>query len=555
MTSAEKNTGTLLPIPTDFPVEWESEEEDTYLWRWDSIHSPLPASPMATSIGEDRAARQAKQNPSSSNARSNSIRRRINGYSYSANLPSDTSEEDRQKSQAEMDESIRTVRHRWDTEIRPTMEAELGHAKSIDLASLNDAELLEHLDEFLDSTVRHWRFHNEVVGPTHTAVYRLAEFYKAIMGDVPEDEPYRLIRGLENKSLETDQAIQNLATQARESAKLSDLFANHNPHDILSSLNSSDEGRRFHEKLDEFLSVYGLRPTGFDVLFPSWIEDPSFVVMNIKSFIQSPPKDVPAEQKVLSGEAAACRRKVLGKIGDDNERAEEFLLHLKHARGLWPLKEDHAFYIDQGSAACVRIFLVEVGRRLADQGVVTESVNVFYLTLDEALTALRNESSGSLNHLVSERRSLRDSQVGVVPPAFLGTLPADGSLGMAPEFQTMMGPAPDLSAEQGQPALRGIGGASGVFTGPAKIVRSPEEFGKIRPGDILVCTSTSPTWTPLFGTVGALVSDSGGVLSHTAIVAREYGLPAVVGVHNGTDRITDGQVITVDGDNGVVLLR
>jgi len=79
--------------------------------------------------------------------------------------------------------------------------------------------------------------------------------------------------------------------------------------------------------------------------------------------------------------------------------------------------------------------------------------------------------------------------------------------------------------------------------------------GLIRPGDILVCTSTSPTWTPLFGTVGALVSDSGGVLSHTAIVAREYGLPAVVGVKDGTRRIADGQIITVDGDNGMVLLR
>mgnify|MGYP000206281647 FL=1 len=118
-----------------------------------------------------------------------------------------------------------------------------------------------------------------------------------------------------------------------------------------------------------------------------------------------------------------------------------------------------------------------------------------------------------------------------------------------------MGPAPEANGDQDETVLRGVGGASGSVTGPAKIVRSSEEFAKIRPGDILVCTSTSPTWTPLFGTVGALVSDSGGVLSHTAIVAREYGLPAVVGVKDGTRRIADGQIITVDGDNGLVLLR
>ncbi|MGH2541520.1 MAG: PEP-utilizing enzyme, partial [Ardenticatenaceae bacterium] len=86
-------------------------------------------------------------------------------------------------------------------------------------------------------------------------------------------------------------------------------------------------------------------------------------------------------------------------------------------------------------------------------------------------------------------------------------------------------------------------------------VRSPDEFSKVKPGDILVCTSTSPTWTPLFGSVRALVSDSGGVLSHTAIVAREYKLPAVVGTKYATSLIKDGQVITVDGTLGVVMLR
>ena len=123
-------------------------------------------------------------------------------------------------------------------------------------------------------------------------------------------------------------------------------------------------------------------------------------------------------------------------------------------------------------------------------------------------------------------------------------------------YQRISGPimlGSDSDLDSGM--LRGVAGSGGVKTGPARIVRSPDEFNKIRPGDVLVCTSTSPSWKPLFGSLSALVSDSGGVLSHTAIVAREYKLPAVVGVKSGTATITDGQLVTVDGDKGIVTLH
>ena len=304
MTKPEHNQGTRLPIPPDFPVEWESEEEVNYLWRWDNIHSPLPATPMSISVGDDRGSRQAKQNPEPSKPSNSSFRRRINGYSYSASLPSDETEEEKQKKQDEMDESIRTLRHRWDTEIRPTMEAENNLIKGLDIASLTDEELLTHLDEFLDLTVRHWQYHNQVVGPTHAAAHRLAMMYREIMGDVPEDEPYKLIRGMENKSLETDRAIQALASEARKTPEISQAFSEYEcVENILTALESFEDGQAFKGKLDEFFFEYGFRPTGFDPLFPTWIENPSFVLMNIKSFLQSSPRGILNEQDNLSKEA------------------------------------------------------------------------------------------------------------------------------------------------------------------------------------------------------------------------------------------------------------
>lgn len=181
--------------------------------------------------------------------------------------------------------------------------------------------------------------------------------------------------------------------------------------------------------------------------------------------------------------------------------------------------------------------------------------DVFYLTLDEMSAAVGRHAAQGIATVVAERKEERRRQILMAPPSLLGSMPADGGSGDASPYSRMTGPIPGSRPEENARALRGVSGSRGSATGPAKIVRSPAEFGKVRPGDVLVCTSTSLTWTALFGSVAALVSDSGGVLSHTAIVAWEYGLPAVVGVKYGTTMISDGQVVTVDGDAGAVLLR
>ncbi len=109
--------------------------------------------------------------------------------------------------------------------------------------------------------------------------------------------------------------------------------------------------------------------------------------------------------------------------------------------------------------------------------------------------------------------------------------------------------------EAGVRELRGIAASKGTFTGPARIILGEEQFDKLRPGDVLVCPVTSPVWSVLFAKIGALVTDSGGVLSHPAIIAREYGVPAVVATGNATEIITDGQQIVVDGEAGLVRLQ
>jgi pyruvate,water dikinase len=147
---------------------------------------------------------------------------------------------------------------------------------------------------------------------------------------------------------------------------------------------------------------------------------------------------------------------------------------------------------------------------------------------------------------VSERAARIEAWTELSPVRFLGTIPADNP----PEEAIAQVKTAEAADEPG--ALEGQAASAGRASGPARVVITPAQFGKVKQGDVLVCRSTSPTWTPLFNIVSALVSEAGGVLSHPAIIAREHGLPAVVGVSGATSLIVDGQYVEVDGDSGVV---
>ena len=140
------------------------------------------------------------------------------------------------------------------------------------------------------------------------------------------------------------------------------------------------------------------------------------------------------------------------------------------------------------------------------------------------------------------------------PPPPFASLPPEARLaneGFLWAVDRIMGP--QAQAEPGaNGVVTGIPAAPGSYTGPVRVIRSEAEFDRLRAGDVLVCPVTSPVWSVLFPSIGALVTDSGGVLSHPAIIAREYGIPAVVATGNGTSVLCDGQVVTVDGTAGVV---
>jgi phosphohistidine swiveling domain-containing protein len=194
----------------------------------------------------------------------------------------------------------------------------------------------------------------------------------------------------------------------------------------------------------------------------------------------------------------------------------------------------------------LRRAVLRLGEELVRRRVIGRPEDVFYLQkveLDAALAGDRADRSG----LVDDRRRTRDRQATLVPPLHIGQVPPMFERIVRTAVAAIRGPA-----EPGQGDLVGIPASGGLARGPARIVHSPDEAERIQPGDILVCPMTAPAWAPLFGRIAGIVTDTGGVAAHASIIAREYGLPAVVGAGVATAQLRDGELIEIDGSTGIV---
>jgi len=221
-----------------------------------------------------------------------------------------------------------------------------------------------------------------------------------------------------------------------------------------------------------------------------------------------------------------------------------------------PLTPDHHFYMDQGTYARVRLVLMAVGRKLAEQSVFQEADDVMFLTYHELRVISADPAAFDVKSLVAQRRTQRQAAFGRRPRLWAGTI-THWSLHEEPYKQGNWDwpGIYERSKEAARPAggkLRGLGASAGVVEGTARVVDSPEQFDQVQKGELLICKMTSPAWVVLFTKIAGLVTDSGGALSHPAVVSREFGIPAVVGTRTATQTIKTGQRLRVDGAAGTV---
>ena len=343
-----------------------------------------------------------------------------------------------------------------------------------------------------------------------------------------------LFTGVETKTLEANRALEALAARVRSDSALAEAFAGHLAGELWTAVEAQPAGRAFLAELRAFLDEYGHREAGgtMQVSQPTWKDAPEVVL----GILQGLARTEPRPQTQRPGWELARAELLSHPLLRFRSLRLAFLRLVAEARRFPRLREDTRFYF-MLPLPVLRRALLELGRRLAGVGVLDAPEDIFHLKLEEleridATWPPQPQPAAELRATVVRRRARWADLEGtpLVDPRLLRR-----------------------SEVAGDALLHGTPGSPGVTEGPVRVIRDTSEFDKLRSGEVLVAPYTNPAWTPLFQRAIAVVVDTGTAASHAAIVAREYGIPAVMGTMDGTQRLTDGQQVQVDGNRGLVL--
>jgi rifampicin phosphotransferase len=369
------------------------------------------------------------------------------------------------------------------------------------------------------------------------AMSQFEELYCELFDGATTLDALCLTQGFDNKTMEGDRALWRLSRLARSTPEVREILSRHAAGEIIPALEKSAASQQYLADLHKWLAYYGQRlNSAFALGEPSWIEDPTLAIQNLQAYVAMPDLRPEMEPAALAAEREKSVAEARAKLaGYPQPIVARFETLLKAAQVATIVHEDHNFWIDQRLFYHVRRVILEFGGRLAQAGVLDAVHDVFYLTPDE----LQNDQDIPMERLVRKRKTEMDHFSHAAPPPMLGTAPAfemtDGGPMVRALFKGEMSPAKTRNGEMNM--VKGLPGSAGVARGTARVIHSLAEAGKLQPGDVLITISTEPPWTPLFATASAIVTDSGGVLSHSAVVAREYRIPAVVGTGNATTTI------------------
>jgi pyruvate,water dikinase len=543
-------------------VVWPSAEEVDGFWSFDKMHAPRPLHPLSqdcvmATLSQGFTKAQAEYDcPLVAHSRA------FNHYFFSSFRPHPDPAvvADRMSRYLDtLDAKVPLVGRRWTDEWLPMIRARNEAARDIDYSTLSDAELLAAFDAMTDWMREQWYVHGHI-NFALVAGAKLSDFYEDVLRPSDPTEAYQILQGHHTRPADATFALWDLSRRVRASAELRDAFASVAPSALTTVLRASDDGRAFLAELDRFLYEFGWRSDAvYDLADVPWHEDPTIPLGNIARFAAMPDGDDPRHQLER---AVRLREELTAKIraavADDPDKAATFEALYDAAMYAVPLTEDHAFYIDQMGVVVFRRMVLAAGDALVRNGVVDDRHDVFLLFRDELRDALSN--GGDRRAIVEARRaSVAAAAAATDVPRALGTPPPAPPPGafVDPWFDAVvvrLGGRRPPAAVTDPDVIEGVAGSPGVYTGVARVVTSLAEASDLADGEVMVCEMTLPPWVPMFSIAGAVVADVGGVMSHCAIVAREFAIPAVVGSVDGTRRIATGTTVTVDGTSGKVYL-
>jgi len=539
---------------SDIPTEFRFEPPGPGTWEQDPAHFPRPLTryfqethPAALYTGTNDFARFYGMLIDGLQVAY------VNGFNYRKVLPAPDAEIPERAKRAEQVFAQKLWREQlreWEEKCKPASIATHRELQSIDPDALSDTQLVAYLkrcrDHHAAMITQHMRF-------TGGAVIPVGDFL-AHVGDwtgLPASELLGLMRGSAAVSAGGSGEMDRLkAAFAADAAAREVLASTDDPAEVLAKLRSlpGEAGAA----VSGYLDLIGNRiVNGFDIAEPLVSEFPDALLRAIRIAV-SPEGQTAAD---VEGRVAEVRAQVPA------EHQAEFDELLGEARLTYRLRDERGIYSDIWASGLMRRAALAAGRRVASRGRIATPEHMLDASLDE-MCALVADSGGPSADELAKRAEYRANHTAKKVPPVLGppAPPPPDPTGLPAAVARLMR-ATDLalghifgsSAEaHEEKVLYGLAASKGVYEGPARRVSGPSEFGRIAKGDVLITESTTEAFNILLPLLGGIVTDNGGLLSHAAIVSREYGIPGVVGTREATERIADGVRVRVDGDAGEV---
>jgi phosphohistidine swiveling domain-containing protein len=553
----------------EFPIEWDEGEEELF-WIYDDLHCPNPVSPMFFDIGGWWLTCDHMFRRFGTPFAADWIAKEINGYVYTAAVPADSRiESEATEYQARYAPRVpRDPDHAakigaylgwvlphyagnflewWRDRLRPEIERNFEYLDGFDTEGAGFIELAVLLEDAIDIHDRHWKIHWMLNFAQFASTQSLNALLEEEKGDAAAALMGRLQSSIEDRNWDSIEDLWKMKEEIKEDSELRAAFEGETAADVMGALEGSERGRRFiEERVEPHQRHFGYKAIwSHEFAFKTWREDPAPMIEAVRGYLATD-YDYPAAIAGVRDDLEAAKREALeGAEGGELEDALERSLSMN------PLTPDHHFYIDQGTNARLRLLLIAIGEKLVEAGAIDDAEDVMFLRYNELRLLMADQEAFDARDLIGDRRDAREDAFEKRPPSWVGTatqtaldFPYNALWGFPEKFHA------------GEPAttgeVRGLAASAGVVEGPARYVQSLDEFDQVQDGEILVCRMTNPAWVVLFTKIAGLVTEAGGAVSHPAVVAREFGIPAVVGTTNAGERIATGDRVRVNGTTGVV---
>ena len=434
-------------------------------------------------------------------------------------------------------------------------------------AELSGEELLAGVQVLLDAGTLYYTAVQSIIPLAATSEISFRAFYDKLVRRHGDPPAQTLLLGYDSEPIRAEKSLYDLAGWARSDPGLVSALLERPTAELAECLRTGSPPAGVDDVLwqewrftfREHLALFGHAVYNLDFASPVAADDPSVLLETMKFYLRGQGTDPHERQRLLTERRESLTEQMAARLGP--RRRAVFLRLLRWAQETAPIREDAL--ADVGLAwPLLRRMLLELGQRLVVAGVIAEPGDVFWLRSQELRSAvefgLAAPGAGAAAAItgagrpvraaaVEERKMLWRGQAKAAAPQMLPE-----SRWMERAFGSMM---PAGSQHQSGAIIKGVGASAGRVSAPARVLAGPQDFGQMEPGDVLVARITTPAWTSLFAMASAVVTDVGGPLSHSSIVAREYGIPAVLGTGVATQRLSTGQRILVDGDAGTVTIE